>query len=163
MTICSFEYGRSLAIAEYGGIPAALFDILLVALVLYGSIVHALETRRTIGGGQMINKYMILLVQHNALYFFLYGRFRITAPNAHACPRNLLYKALGMGVMLSSSVSNSRLPGKTLTPVQTPFGIVGSLYAKTVPFVIYSRLVLAFRGYRLSKGGLHIDSGGIAH
>ena len=106
MTICLFEYGRSLATAEYGSIPGGLFDILLLALVLYRFAAHAIETRRMIGNTR-INEYMMLLMQHNVLYFFLYAASGLLCRTLTLVLRNMLYKALGIGMSLSSSVRNS--------------------------------------------------------
>ena len=105
ITFCNLQYGRSTNIPIYDGIPGALFDVLLMALVIYRFIVHAIETRRMMGR-QKINEYMRLLLEHNALYFFLYRRL---SPLDRCARRSHLPLGtwLAMGMLLSSSVSTS--------------------------------------------------------
>ncbi|KAI9457566.1 hypothetical protein HD554DRAFT_1771359 [Boletus coccyginus] len=85
---------------------------------------------RRMMGRQKVNKYMTLLLEHSIVYFFL----------------NFSYEALAMGVLLS--------------PSQVLYSLLVALYANSVPFMIYPRLVLSMRGYREASNGLYVGNEG---
>ncbi|KAF8838963.1 hypothetical protein BDN67DRAFT_1012677 [Paxillus ammoniavirescens] len=126
-TICSIQLGRSMMFPIYGGIPGALFDLLIMALSLYRFAVHAIETRKMLGGIK-INVYMRLLFEHSVLYFVL----------------NTGARGLADGMSSSSSTLYLALAG---------------LYCSTVPYVLFPRLVLSFKGHRSESSSFYVGSG----
>jgi len=128
-TFCSVQFGRSTFGFIYDGIPRGLFDILLIALAVYRFAVHAIETRRMIGK-QKVNKYMILLLEHSIVYFFL----------------NFAYEALPIGMLIPS--------------IPVLYALLVTLYTNSVPFMIYPRLVLNMKGDRAASGGFHVGNAG---
>ncbi|KAF8431320.1 hypothetical protein L210DRAFT_3633733 [Boletus edulis BED1] len=86
-TACQAIYAHSSIPSAYDSIPKGIFDILLVALVVYRFIVYSIEMRR-ITGQHKTNEYMTLLFKDNVLYFCLnfglsaltYGTYFPSAP-----------------------------------------------------------------------------------
>ncbi|KAF8838969.1 hypothetical protein BDN67DRAFT_1003980 [Paxillus ammoniavirescens] len=125
-TICTSQSGRGIMFAVYGGIPATLFDVLMLALSLYRFVIHSIETRKMLGRTKA-SVYMRLLFEHSVLYFVL---------NAPA-------KGLADGMVGSSSIVYITL---------------ATVYASTVPYVIFPRLVLGFKGHRWESSALYVAS-----
>ncbi|KIK81154.1 hypothetical protein PAXRUDRAFT_15394 [Paxillus rubicundulus Ve08.2h10] len=125
-TICTAKSGRGNVFPVYGGIPEAIFDLLILALSLYRFAVHSIETRRILGRTK-VNVYMRLLLEHSVLYFVLI----------------IINKGLGVWIHLSSSML---------------YVALASLYCATVPFMLFPRLVLSFKGHRSESGGLSVGS-----
>ncbi|KAF8125266.1 hypothetical protein EV363DRAFT_1176251 [Boletus edulis] len=69
-TACQAIYTRNEIPSAYDSIPKGVFDVLLVALVVYRFIVYSIEMRR-ITGQHKTNEYMTLLFKDNMLYFCL--------------------------------------------------------------------------------------------
>ncbi|KAG6380481.1 hypothetical protein JVT61DRAFT_8634 [Boletus reticuloceps] len=80
-TACQATFAHSEIPLAYDSIPKGVFDVLLVALVVYRFIVYSIEMRR-ITGQQKTNEYMTLLFKDNMLYFCLYAR--ISCRDQHA-------------------------------------------------------------------------------
>ncbi|KIJ14061.1 hypothetical protein PAXINDRAFT_13178 [Paxillus involutus ATCC 200175] len=125
-TICSIQLGRSVMFPIYGGIPGGLFDLLILALSLYRFAVHAIETKKMLGRTR-VNVYMRLLFEHSVMYFVLYS--------------SLAGTGLADGAVGASSMV---------------YFTVAIVYGSTVPYVLFPRLVLSFKGHRSESGGLYV-------
>ncbi|KAF8125269.1 hypothetical protein EV363DRAFT_1269878 [Boletus edulis] len=85
-TACQARFARSEFPSAYDSIPKGVFDVLLVALVVYRFIVYSIEMRR-MTGQHKTDEYMTLLFKDNMLYFCL----------------NLSLSALTSGIYLPSA------------------------------------------------------------
>ncbi|KAF8838965.1 hypothetical protein BDN67DRAFT_1012678 [Paxillus ammoniavirescens] len=126
-TICSIQLGRSVTFPIYGGVPAGLFDLLILALSLYRFAIHAIETRKMLGRAR-VNVYMRLLFEHSVIYFVLYS--------------SLAGTGLADGAVGASSMV---------------YFTVAIVFGSTVPYVLFPRLVLSFKGHRSESGGFRIQ------
>ncbi|KAF9220067.1 hypothetical protein BS17DRAFT_788164 [Gyrodon lividus] len=132
VTVCIVELDRSPMLSIYAFILGPLFDFLLLALVLYRFAVHSMEAQRMLGGSR-VNVYMRVLFEHNIVYFFF----------------NFLLRGFQAGILALS-----------LAPVSMPYSALAIPYCATVPYVLYPRLILSFRGHRSQSDGFYVGTDG---